>query len=76
MRSAIRNEDYDRELLACATLICALLTIVVSLFETTKPSTAKAIAQAPTRVEQLTPVRVIGTPFVPNTDPSVRVAKD
>ena len=76
MRSRIRNEEFDRELLACATLICAALTVVVSLFETTKPSTAGATAQAQTRVEQVPPVRVVGTPFVPNTDPSVRVAKD
>ena len=72
----MRNEEYDRELLICGTLICAALTVVVSVFETTRPSNATTTAQAPARAEQLAPVRVVGTPFVPNTDPSVRLAKD
>jgi hypothetical protein len=76
MRSEERNEEYDRELLVCGTLICAVLTLVVSFFETTQPSTAKTIAQAPARVEQLTPVRVVGTPLVLNANPSVRLASD
>ena len=68
----MRNEDYDRELLAAVTLICAALAAVVSVFETTTPSAAGAMAQASKRVEQLDPVRIVGTPFVPNTNPSVR----
>lgn len=68
----MRNEDYDRELLAAVTLICAALAAVVSVIETTTPSAARAMAQASTRIERLDPVRIVGTPFVPNTNPSVR----
>ena len=68
----MRNEDYDRELLAAVTLICAALAAFVSVFETTTPSVTGAMAQASTRVERLDPVRIVGTPFVPNTNPSVR----
>jgi hypothetical protein len=75
----MRHQDYDRVLLACAALICAALTVVAGVFETTTPAPAKTVAQtqvrieqAPVRVEQLAPVRVVGTPFVLNTDPSVR----
>jgi hypothetical protein len=68
----MRNEDYDRELLASVTLFCVLFATAVSIFDTS-PQAAK-ITEAETRVEQpmLAPVRVIGTPFVPNTNPSVR----
>ena len=65
----MRNEDYGRELLVTVTLICAALTSVFSAFEAAPP-VAKAGAQS--RVEQLAPVRVIGTPFVLNTDPGAR----
>ena len=75
----MRHETHDRVLLACAALICGVLTVVVGLFETTRPAPAETVAQAPARieqapvrVEQLAPVRVVGTPFVLNTDPSVR----
>jgi hypothetical protein len=67
----MRNEDYDRELLVFVTFICVVLTASVSLLETTAPTVAK-VAQAPTRVEQLEPVRVVGTPFVLNTNPRER----
>ena len=66
--SGMRNEDYDRELLAFVTLICVALTTTFSLFETTTPPAAK-VTQAPARIEQLEPVRVVGTPFVLNTSP-------
>lgn len=72
----MRNEDYDRELLAGITLICTALAVVVGLFDTTTPTNAGVASQTTARVEQLTPVRVVGTPFVPNTDPSVRLARD
>lgn len=69
--AGMRNEDYDRELLVVVTLICVALTTSVSLFETTAPAVAR-VAQAPARVEQLAPVRVVGTPFVLNTNPRER----
>ena len=74
--SGMRNEDYDRELLAFVALICVALTTTFSLFETTTPPAAK-VTQAPARVEparieQLEPVRVVGTPFVLNTSPRAR----
>jgi hypothetical protein len=68
----MRNEDYDRELLVFVTLFCVVFAAAVSALDTS-PSTAKSTSTA-TRIEQpaLAPVRVIGTPFVPNTDPRVR----
>lgn len=67
------NEDYDRELLAIVTSCCVLLAAAVSVFDTS-PSVAKGAVQASASVEQpsLTPVRVVGTPFVPNTTPAQR----
>jgi hypothetical protein len=68
----MRNEDYDRELLVFVTLFCVVFAVAVSVFDTS-PQTAKT-TEAATRVEQptLAPVRIIGTPFVPNTNPGVR----
>jgi hypothetical protein len=78
----MRNEDYDRELFAAVTVICTMFAVGASALETTKlsvanssvakPSITKAVTQAPTRVDQLEPVRIIGTPFFPNTKPGVR----
>ena len=70
---AMRNEDYDRELLAIVTSFCVLVAAAVSVFDIT-PSVTKSAAAASSPVEQLsvTPVRVVGTPFVPNTNPSQR----
>jgi hypothetical protein len=72
----MRNEDYDRELLVGVTLICAAVIGVLSLLNTTQPPSAKQTEQTAMRVEQLAPVRIVGTPFVLNTDPSVRLARD
>jgi hypothetical protein len=70
----MRNEDFDRELLAAVTLICAAIAVVASLLEPSSPAIANSIAsaQSPARVEQLEPVRVVGTPFVLNTNPRER----
>jgi hypothetical protein len=68
----MRNEDYDRELLVTITLICVALASVIGAFETTTAAVTQAGAHSPPRVEQLAPVRVIGTPFVLNTNPSAR----
>jgi hypothetical protein len=68
----MRNEDYDRELLVFVTLVCLVLAAVVSVLETGLRATKATPANA--RADQPPPatVRVIGTPFVPNTNPSVR----
>jgi hypothetical protein len=70
----MRNEDYDRELLAAVTLICATIAVGASLLDPSSPAVAKSIAsaQSPARLEQVEPVRVVGTPFVPNTNPRER----
>ena len=75
MRKArVRNEDYDRELLIGVTLICAVIAVAGSLLEPSSPAIASSVASAPSppRVEQLEPVRVVGTPFVLNTNPRER----
>jgi hypothetical protein len=69
---AMRNEEYDRELLVAVTMICTAVAVGASMLETTTPTMASAVAQATTRTEEIRPVRVIGTPFVPNTNPSAR----
>ena len=68
----MRNENYDRELLVFVTLFCTVLATAVSVLDAS-PTTAKAM-QAKTHVEQpkLSPVRIIGTPFLPNANPSIR----
>ena len=69
----MRNEDYDRELLAAVTLICAAIAIGASLLDPSSPAVAKSVSSTPpARLEQLDPVRVVGTPFMLNTNPRER----
>ena len=71
---AMRNEDFDRELLAFVTLFCVVIAAAVSVFDAS-PSVAKSAAQASVQIEQQqapSPVRIVGTPFVPNINPSQR----
>jgi hypothetical protein len=57
-------------LLAAVTLVSAAIASGVALFE---PAPAQEMAQAkPAYLMDATPVRVIGAPFVPNTDPHKR----
>jgi len=69
----MHNEDYDRELLAFVTLFSVVVAAAVSVLD---PSTsvANSPTQASVRAEPASPlpVRVVGTPFVPNTNPSQR----
>ena len=69
----MHNEDYDRELLAFVTLFSVVVAIAVSVLDPS-PSIAGNSTQASVRIEQESPapVRVIGIPFVPNTNPSQR----
>jgi uncharacterized ion transporter superfamily protein YfcC len=70
----MRNEDYDRELLAAVALICAAIAVGASLVEPSSPAVAKSVAsvQSTAKAEHLEPVRVVGTPFVLNTNPRER----
>jgi hypothetical protein len=74
----MRNEDYDRELLAFVTLFSVVVAVAVSVFDTSpsvaRSSVARSSTQASVRIEEPlpSPVRVIGTPFVPNSNPSQR----
>jgi hypothetical protein len=64
----MRNEEYTTELFLAVGLIAACLAGAAGLFET-RPSSA---AGEPAQMTRLEPVRVVGTPFVPNTRPSER----
>jgi len=64
----MRNEKYTMELFLAVGLIAAALAGAVGLFEA-RPSSA---AGEPDQMTRLEPVRVVGTPFVPNTRPSER----
>jgi uncharacterized ion transporter superfamily protein YfcC len=69
----MRNEDYDRELLAAVILICAAVAVGASLIDPSSPAVAKSVTSVQLqRVEPLKPVRVVGTPFVLNTNPRER----
>jgi hypothetical protein len=65
----MRNEEYTMELFLAVGLVGAILAGAASLFET-KPSSAASTP--PTEMARLEPVRVVGTPFVPNVRPSER----
>lgn len=73
----MRNENYDRELLAFVLLFCAVFAIAVSVLDTPPPSASSPSARSTqaaihTQQSERAAVRVIGTPFVPNTNPSIR----
>jgi hypothetical protein len=67
--SRMRNEEYTMELFLAVGLVAATLAGAAGLFET-RPSSAAS--PRPTETARLDPVRVVGTPFVPNTRPSER----
>lgn len=64
----MRNEDYDRELLVGVALICSCIAAIASI-PGSAPETRGAEVSA---LHEIEPVRVLGTPFVPNTNPAVR----
>ena len=66
---AMRNEEYTMELFLAVGLIAVSLAGAAGLFET-RPSSAASTP--PTEMARLEPVRVVGTPFVPNVTPSER----
>jgi len=63
----VPEENRNMVLLATVTVFSALLAFVAATFDP-EPSTAQT-ASKPPAVADPTPVRVIGTPFVPNTNP-------
>jgi hypothetical protein len=66
----MRHEDYTIELFLAVGLIAATLAGAAGLFEA-RPSSA-ASSTPPEEMARLEPVRVVGTPFVPNVRPSER----
>jgi hypothetical protein len=64
----MRHEEYTMELFLAVSLIAATLAGAAGLFEAS-PSSAASKSAVMARLE---PVRVVGTPFVPNVRPSER----
>ena len=66
----VREENCNMVLLAAVTLVSAIVAGGVALLE---PATAQQEASTPPAyLADSTPVRVVGAPFVPNTDPHRR----
>ena len=66
----VREENRNMVLLAAVALVSVIIAAGVALLE---PATAKQEAVAePAYLADPTPVRVVGAPFVPNTDPRRR----
>jgi hypothetical protein len=66
----VREEDRSMVLLAAVTLVGVVVAGIATLFE---PVTVKQeIASTPAYLADSTPVRVVGAPFVPNTNPRER----
>jgi hypothetical protein len=63
----IPEEHRNLVLLATVTLSAGLFVLIAAAFEPAS-STAQTTAK-PTVIADQTPVRVVGTPFVPNTNP-------
>jgi hypothetical protein len=65
----MRHEEYTMELFLAVGLIGAILAGAAGLFEA-RPSSAAS--PPPAEMARLEPVRVVGTPFVPNIRPRER----
>ena len=66
----VLEEDRNMVLLATVAAVSMLVAGVVALFE---PATAtQEVASPPAYLADSTPVRVVGAPFVPNTNPRER----
>jgi hypothetical protein len=67
----IREENRNMVLLAAVTAVSLFVAGVAALFE---PASAGQQAEAirPAYLANTTPVRVVGAPFVPNTNPRER----
>ena len=63
----VREDNRDMVLLASVALLCALIALAAAAFEP-KPSTARSSNQQAALADEA-PVRIVGVPFVPNTNP-------
>ena len=63
----VREDNRNLVLLAAVTLVCAFIALAAAAFDPA-PSTARSASQQTALADQ-TPVRVVGPPFVPNTNP-------
>jgi acid phosphatase class B len=63
----VRKEDRNMVLLASVVLVCAMLALIAEAFEPAASTAQTAIRQA--ALADQSPVRVVGVPFVPNTNP-------
>jgi hypothetical protein len=63
----VREDNRNLVLLAAVTLVCAFIALAAAAFDPA-PSTARSANQQTALADQ-TPVRVVGPPFVPNTNP-------
>jgi hypothetical protein len=63
----VREDNRDMVLLASVALLCALIALAAAAFDPAS-STARTANQQAALADQ-TPVRIVGVPFVPNTNP-------
>jgi hypothetical protein len=68
----VREENCNMVLLAAATLVSLAVVGVVSVLEPTPAAPQRSEASKPVYVADQAPVRVVGAPFVPNTNPRER----
>jgi acid phosphatase class B len=63
----VREDNRNLVLLAAVTLVCAFIALAAAAFDPSA-STAQTASKQAALADQ-TPVRVVGVPFVPNTNP-------
>ena len=63
----VREDNRNMVLLASVALVCALIALAATAFDPTSSTAGSANQQ--TALADQTPVRVVGPPFVPNTNP-------
>jgi hypothetical protein len=68
----VREEDCNMVLLAAVTAFSLAVAVVATMLEPVPALSPQVEASKPVYVADQTPVRVIGTPFVPNTNPRER----
>ena len=68
----VREENCNMLLLAAVTAFSLGVAGVASVLEPAPTQAPQAQASKPVHIADQTPVRVIGAPFVPNTNPRER----